>query len=512
MLRSSPLRDESEPFRALRERPESPPTSPRHGAVRVDSDGYTENLRDILEFLNTAQGLKMFKLAYRQNMLYKIERYRSLSEEANGDVRRERQLIQDKTPALKEVAQAKDDDNWQIFEKISQGYIDANDRAAAFDAIRKRAEARLDGSMQWDMMHSKDIAYDLRDKLVTALRNLSNFSSQPHIIATVVDIVSAFIKNPKLIRTKFMNFMMVGAAGTGKTTLAAAIANAFASAGMFVDDKVTDAGRAEFVGEYEGQTVARTRAFLVSHLDCGVVFVDEAYAITPWNDGKPEGYGSEAATAMVEFMTRYKGLYCIITAGYEKEMTRYFLPTNPGLTRRFPYRFVLKDLSPDDLLYVFKRTMLTEQGMDVPSGRERTLDSEEYFTDEAWAYLRGLVDVCTRGETTFDDEEYDRGTRKTYRNVRRFTPNWPLLYTLFENQAGSMTNLAEEAVTVLMRTVTYKEAVAVQQRSKGIARAGIRKQPRSVMREIVEQRIANSALSDAYAFLDELDQVESLLD
>ena len=363
--------------------------------------------------------------------------------------------------------------------------------------------------MQWEDLKPKDVAFELRDGLVAALRNLANFSSQAHIVATVGDIVGAFVKNPRLIRTKFLNFMMVGAAG--KSTLAAAIAQAFARVGMFVDDKVTDAGRAEFVGEYEGQTVARTRAFLVANLDRGVVFVDEAYAITPWSDGKPEGYGSEAATAMVEFMTKYKGLYCIFTAGYEREMTRYFLPTNPGLTRRFPYRFVLADLAPDDLLTVFQRTLLTEQGLAVPAGKGTPLDSEAYFSEDAWAYLRELVRLATRGAVTYDEEEYDRATHRTYRRVRRFAPDWPHLHTLFENQAGSMTNLAEEAITVLMRTVSYKEAVAVHQRTKGIARATIREQPRATMRAIVVQRIQNSALSGADAFLDELESLESVM-
>ena len=72
-----------------------------------------------------------------------------------------------------------------------------------------------------------------------------------------------------------------------------------------------------------------------------------------------------------------------------------------------------------------------------------------------------------------------------------------------------MTNLAEEAVTVLMRTVTYKEVAAVQQKTQGIARPGIRRQSRDVMRLIVEQRVRNSALSDAERFLDELAVVEA---
>ena len=508
MLRSSLRMDDSDLFRST-SRAESPPTSPRRDAP-VDAAGYTANLIELIDFLKKPDGLKMFKSAYRENMLYKVARYRELTQRAEEDVEHEKAIVELKRPALKAVSRVSDDtDNWSIFESIGKGYMDAKDRASAFGAVRERAEDQLTGSMAFEKVEAKDDAVALRDALVEALRDLSNFSSQSHIVATVVDIVGAFLKNPKLIQTKFLNFMMVGAAGTGKTTIASAIARAFARAGMFVGDKVVDAGRAEFVGEYEGQTVARTRNFLVSNLDRGVVFIDEAYALTQWNEGKPEGYGSEAVTAMVEFMTRYKGLYCIITAGYEKEMTRYFLPTNQGLMRRFPYRFVLKDLSADDLLYVFARTLLTEQGIEVPSGRQPELDSDAYFTDEAWDYLRDLLATCTSGAVTYDEEEYDRATRLTYRKVRRFQPNFPLLYRLFENQAGSMTNLAEEAVTVLMRTVTYKDAAAVAQKTKGIARATIRMaQPKSVMRDIVVQRILNSALSEASDYLDELDEAE----
>ena len=507
MLRSHVREVDEDLFRRPSSRSSSPPTSPR---LDADADSYTSGLKELLGVLQSRDGLKMFKRAYRTNMQYKIGRYSALVEEATKEVEHERALLELKTPDLKRVAAIDgSQDNWAIFETIGKPYMEAKDRVAIFAAIRDRAQDKLAGGMEWEEVRSGDPVYALRDTLVAALTELSNFSAQAHVVTTVLDIVAAFLKNPRLIQTKFLNFMMVGAAGTGKTTIAKVIANAFAAAGMFVGDKVTEAGRAEFVGEYEGQTVARTRNFLVSRLDRGVVFVDEAYALTQWSNGKPEGYGSEAVTAMVEFMTKYKGLYCLITAGYEKEMTRYFLPTNQGLTRRFPYRFVLRDLSADDLLYVFKRTLLTEQGKEVPIGRASFLESENYFTPEAWDYLRSLVDECTSGVAEYDAEEYDAGTNRKYKNVRRFVPTYPLMYTIFENQAGSMTNLAEEAVTVLMRTVTFKDTLAVAQRTGGVVtNVEIKTQDESVMRDIVVQRILNSALSEADDYLDELEQVE----
>jgi SpoVK/Ycf46/Vps4 family AAA+-type ATPase len=344
---------------------------------------------------------------------------------------------------------------------------------------------------------------------VSALNKLSNFSTQSRIVTKTTDIVAAFLKNPKLFRTKLMNFMMMGGAGTGKTSIAEAIGDVFARAGIFVGNQLIEAGRAELVGQYEGQTVARTRNFLVSNLDNGVIFIDEAYAITPWQDGKPEGYGSEAATAMVEFMTRYPGLYCIIVAGYEKEMTRYFLPTNEGMSRRFPNKFVLRDMTADDLMTVFKRAMLKAQGLPVPDGRGVRLESEDYFTKDAWAYLRALIERCTHGTTVYVEEE-DKATRKVYKRVRVFQPTWELMYQIFENQAGSMTNLADEAVTVLMTTIRFADVVAAH-KAAGDAPPPIRRQDRSVMRDIVQQRVLNAALSEADAFLAQLEQVESLI-
>ena len=63
-----------------------------------------------------------------------------------------------------------------------------------------------------------------------------------------------------------------------------------------------------------------------------------------------------------------------------------------------------------------------------------------------------------------------------------------------------MTNLAEEAVTVLMRTVSFREAAAAGARGAPL----IRTQPVGVMREIVVRRILNSTLSEAPAYLAEL--------
>ena len=492
------------------DRPPSPPCFRSSSSTEQVKKEHEAKLKGLISVLQSSVGLKMYKIAHRQNMIYKQRRYGELQQEAERDGQKQVEILNIKIPELKKLAGVEGvNDNWNIFESQSEMYHEAKDRAASFEALKIRAMQRMEGSMSFDEVKTQDAIKQYRDELVKALLGLLNFSSQSHVVDKAVTIVASFIKDPTLFRTKLMNFMLIGGAGTGKTTLASAIGDVFAKAGIFVGNKLVEAGRAELVGQYEGQTVARTRAFLTNNLDSGVVFIDEAYAITPWQDGKPEGYGSEAATAMVEFMTRYPGLYCIIVAGYEKEMTRYFLPTNEGLSRRFPNKYVLQDMTTEGLIWIFQQSLLKAQGIPTPNGKDAPLVSSNYFTAEAWSYLHNIVEVCMGGEAQYV-EEYDQATRKTYRNVRMFRPTWEYMYAIFQNQAGSMTNLADEAITVLLETISFQEVMQTQKKMEG-ARPLIGKQTKEVMRSIILQTILKSSLSQADLFLTQLTQIESSL-
>lgn len=475
-----------------------------------------EQLSALIKVLSSATGLRMYKKAYRENMLYKVTRYEDLLERSQRDVQNAMDLIRIKIPDLKKaasIALSDTTDNWHIFDSISGPYVRAKEQASQFEAILNRARERLTGTMAIDRVTSDDVVKDHRDALVAALRRLANFSTQPHIVANVVDIVSSFIKDPRLFRTRLMNFMMLGSAGTGKTTIAEAIGDVFAKAGMFVGSALVQAGRGELVGQYMGETVTKTRQFLMGNLDNGVIFIDEAYGITPWEDGKPEAYGTEATTAMVEFMTRFPGMYCIITAGYEQEMIRYFLPANEGLSRRFPNKFVLRTMSPREMVVIFKRQMMRAQGLAPPDGSGCGGEGQgmiDYFTPDAYEYLERIITICTQGEVTYTDE-HDASTRRTYRRVRRFQPAWEYVYRVFEHHAGSMANLADEAITVLYATLSFRDVMTAQKKRGKNARPWLRPQDVPIMRRVFVQRIRNMAFSDAPHFLKQLHQVEQLV-
>lgn len=473
----------------------TPPSSP---GQEKDS---SSKLHTLLHNLQTPGGLKLFQDAYTSNMSHKVTMYKKLKAEAERDVVRNEKIMAIQISQLKKVAKVQDDnDNWNIFESVSSQYREAKERSASFESIQKKAEAKIAEGKPSPQM---------RDRLLSALGKLLNYStSQAHVVDTVVDVVDTFLKNPVLLRIKLMNFMLLGGAGTGKSTIAKVIGELFASAGMFVSGNVVEAGRAEVVGQYEGQTVARTRNFLISNLDNGVIFFDEAYGITPWDNGKVEGYGSEAATAIVEFTTRYVGLYCIIVAGYEKQMDRYFLGSNEGMARRFPYQLVLENMSPQQLVRVFQRKLLEYQGLPSPHGEDVVLESESYFDEHAWEYLLRIIQESTDGYVALE-EETDPRTRKTYKNSPRFVPDKDLLYALFENQAGAMANLADEAVTVLMTQISFGDVV--RKGDKATIASLIRDQPIEVMKTILRRRIRTMMRSHYGRTIEMLEEMEEEL-
>lgn len=156
-----------------------------------------------------------------------------------------------------------------------------------------------------------------------------------------------------------------GNPGTAKTTVARLLARVYSSLGLLSGGHLVEVSRAELVGRYIGQTAPLVRAAVERALG-GVLFIDEAYALTPKDS--EEDFGHEAIATLVKLMEDHRADLVVIVAGYEEDMDR-FLSSNPGLASRFARRVRFPDYTDAELGAIF-RLIATSTGVDLAPGVE----------------------------------------------------------------------------------------------------------------------------------------------
>lgn len=195
-------------------------------------------------------------------------------------------------------------------------------------------------------------------ELINALQQLlDDYPDLSALLQKVVAVVRAFIRAPMVLSKQFLNMMITGDAGTGKTRLAETVGPVFARLGLYVYEEVVVASANDFIGEFVGQTEQKTADFLSKHAE-KVIFLDEAYSLTLWEEKTPgnrqlAGYSPEAVAQLIAVLSQSVGRFLFIVAGYDREMREDFLAANDGFDRRFPIRVVLGAPDNDTLVRAF---------------------------------------------------------------------------------------------------------------------------------------------------------------
>ena len=146
------------------------------------------------------------------------------------------------------------------------------------------------------------------------------------------------------------HMVFTGNPGTGKTTVAREVGEMMKRLGWLSKGHFTEVCRADLIGGYLGQTAIKTQEVLEEALG-GVLFLDEAYALTP-EGGDDDQYAQEAMDTILAFMENNRDDLLVIAAGYHQEMLR-FIDANPGLRSRFTRFIDFPDYSKSELEQIF---------------------------------------------------------------------------------------------------------------------------------------------------------------
>lgn len=217
---------------------------------------------------------------------------------------------------------------------------------------------------------------------------------------------------------------------THNTSCCNILAKLYSKIGILDSDKIVKADRASLIGKWLGSTAIKTRDVLESAKG-GVLLIDEVYALGNKESG--DSFSKECIDTINQYLSEHVDEFICVIAGYKDQIDQCFFSYNPGLERRFPWKFAIDEYKESELSKIMT-IQLESTGWKIdPEINKNYLDNiisinKQYFSGNG-GDTRNLIDKCKicharRVFTLNTESKEDTSVKKRrVRNKKNGSPN-----------------------------------------------------------------------------------------